>query len=115
MNQSGAISKEYFLQLSMAGSKLNLSFSAHEVLNKVIMALDGINRKVLLMPCKDPTAEPVIIQLGETLNISIKKTYAGIPAGGLKSKSVEAFIDSIVLVFEIAGKKTTEVVSFFDS
>ena len=115
MNQPGAIGKDHFLQLSKAGSRLNLSFSGYEVLNKSIMALDGVNRKLLLLPCHDPTAEPVIIPLGKVLNISVKKIYAGIPAGGLKSKALEAFINNILLEFEMADNQSTIVVSVYDA
>ncbi len=115
MNQSSAIGKDFFLQLSKEGSKLNLSFSGYEVLNNMIMALDGINRKMLLMHCNDITKQPVIIPLSETLNVSVKKTYSGIPAGSLRHKSLETFIDKIVLEFEMSDNPSKVMVPVFDA
>ena len=115
MNPTGAIGKDHFLQLSKAGSKLNLSFSGYEVFNTSIMALDGINRKLLLMPCHDPSAEPVILAIEEVVNISLKKIYAGIPAGGLKAKALEAFNNTILLEFEMANNKGTVIVPVYDA
>ena len=114
MNQVSAIGKDHFLQLSVAGSQLNLSFSGYEVFNNMIMALDGINRKLLLMPCSDSNAEFIIIPLDEHVNITLKKIYSDIPAGGLKSKSLEAFLEKVQLEFEIPGRQQNIVVPVYD-
>jgi len=115
MNPSGAIGKDFFVQLSKEGSKLNLSFSGYEVFDNIIMALDGINRKLLLMHCNDFKREPVILPLGEKLNVSVKKTYSGIPAGGLRYKSLDAFVDKIVMEFELSDNPTKAMVPVFDA
>lgn len=99
--------KEKYLQLSELGSKLNLAFSSQMLLNNKIIALDGIQRKLLVMDYDNEVNQHFIIDLNEVRCVSIKKNYSSIKPGELKKRSVDEFLETVCLQFENDNKKIT--------
>lgn len=104
-----------FLYLSEQGTKNDLSFSSQEMIGNKIIGLDGIKRKLLLMDDVNGRTLLQTIDLGEIESCTLKKIYNGIPAGELKKKGIEEFINSIVLQFDFKnGIRKPITLSFYD-
>src|SRR6478609_9135493 len=99
--------------LSKLGSQHGLSFtSQEELLNKTI-ALDGLQRKLLIIEENNARYDWNIIDLDEVENCSVKKVYDSIDAGGLKTKWVEAYLRTIVLQFNFNNDKPSFDLIFY--
>lgn len=99
---------------SESGTKNNLVFSSQEVLPDCILGLDGVHRKLLLV---NRTGEDEfvinLIHLDEVKSCSVKKHYAAIPAGTLKSKRLEQLLETVVLHFELVNNKPPTEIAFY--
>jgi len=107
--------KSKYVLLSELGSNFNLSFSSHMVLNKKLIALDGIKRILLLWEANNELNQPCIIELNKVSAVSIKKSYSSIRSGELRIKRFEEFLTRIDLQFEYRDKNEPVVLTFYDS
>ena len=107
--------KKVFLKLSELGSRLNLSFSSHVMLIDKVIALDGINRKLLVAKIADDLESAYTIELNEVKEISIRKTYSNIKPGELNKKRFNEFLETILLQFEFKNQKTKIGLPFYES
>jgi hypothetical protein len=104
-NVKAVFANSKYLQLSMLGSKYNLSFSSHLAVGNKIIALDGSKRSLLIWDTgKEPDAAH-IVELDKVTAVTIKKKYGSIASGELKYKSVEQFLQTIELQFEYANNE----------
>ncbi|MEP7257111.1 MAG: hypothetical protein ABI687_01960 [Flavitalea sp.] len=102
--------KTKYVQLSKLGSKLNMSFSSHEVLGEKIIGLDGIKRKLIVLQ----TDQVNIIRLDEVNSISVKKIYSSIKAEELKKREMHEFLNAIFLQFAFKDARETFVLPFYE-
>jgi hypothetical protein len=107
--------KDKYLLLSELGSKLNLSFSSHLVLGNKLIALDGKSKILLVSEPGNELSQPFIVELDKVSAVSVRKSYASIGPGELKSKGFEEFLKRIDLQFEYHDKNKTIALSFYDS
>lgn len=104
-----------YLQLSELGSKFNMSFSSHQVLGNKIMGLDGISKKLLILEQIDNQARSYIIDLDEATAISVKKIYSSIKGGELKKRTIDEFLETILLQFEFGNGNEDVALPFYES
>jgi len=100
---------KYFNQL---GTENGLSFSSNEFLKNKIMALDGLNRKILVVTKEGNYYGSYLIDLNQVKNCSVKKVYGTINGGDLKNRKLEQFLEKIVLHFEIYNKSSVEIIFY---
>lgn len=112
--RKGLIKDKYVL-LSELGSKFNLRFSSQLQLGNKLIALDGIQKRLLLSDSNNQSDLPQIIDLVEVEAVSIMKNYGSIGQGELKTKKVQQFLRRIDLQFEFGDKDKFIVFTFFDS
>jgi len=106
--------KDKYSQLSELGSKLNLSFSSHMSLGSKMIALDGVNRKLLVLDINNAANRHCIIHLDEVKIISVKKSYGGIKPGELNKKGFEEFLETILLYFEYREEGHSVALPFYE-
>lgn len=101
-------------RISRLGSELNLTLSAHEILEHCAIGLDPVNRKLLVANTDAITAPSfVVVDLDEIGNSVVIKKYGSIGSGGLKGKPLEQYLQSIVLLLELRqGKAPVEIVFY---
>jgi len=105
--------KEKYLPANEPGSELNLSFSSRLVLGSKIIALDGINKRLLVSAIQNGFNRSYIIDLDKAISISVKKRYSAIKAGELNEREFEEFLESIYLQFEYGENVETIELSFY--
>ena len=64
-NMDAKFDKSKYVLLSELGSRFNLSFSSHLVLHNKLMALDGLNRMLLVLETNNQLNQPYIIDLSQ--------------------------------------------------
>ena len=106
--------RDRYLQVSKLGSRLNLSFSSHLALSDKIIALDGIQKKLLVCEFKNDAVKHCLIELSKVKSISIRKIYEGIKAGELNERSFEDFIRTIRLHFEHTDNADDTDIIFYE-
>lgn len=97
---------------SQLGSQNNLSFSSQEILNHCVLALDGLNRKIVVVTKEENYYDSFIIDLNEIKNCTVKKIYGTIKAGDLKGHKLNQYLEKIVLHFELYCKPSVEIVFY---
>ena len=115
-NVNTRLVKDKYKQLSELGSRYNLSFSSHLILGSKLIALDGINKSLLISEVNNELDQPHIIELNKVAAVSIKKGYGNIKPGQLTNKSFEEFLKRIDLKFEYGNQdQATVFLTFYDS
>ena len=114
-NMDAKFDKSKYVLLSELGSRFNLSFSSHLVLHNKLMALDGLNRMLLVLETNNQLKQPYIIDLNKINAVSIKKIYGSIGPGALRYKKMDEFLRRIDLQFEYRDKNEFAVLVFYDS
>ncbi|MEO5995732.1 MAG: hypothetical protein ABIN89_03425 [Chitinophagaceae bacterium] len=104
-----------YLQLSELGSKLNLSFSSHELVAGKTIGLDGIKRKLIILEKNNEINQVNIISLDEVSSITVKKIYNSIKPGELRRRKVYEFLQSIYLQFDFKDARETIVLPFYEN
>jgi hypothetical protein len=104
-----------YIQLSELGSRLNLNFSNHEMVDGRIIGLDIIKRKLLIMEETSEINQINIIPLDEVSSISVKKIYSSIKPGELRKRKVCEFLKSMVLQLDFGDSRETVVVPFYEN
>jgi len=97
---------KHFSQLA---TENNLIFSKQEVLNTCVVALDGTNRKILVVTKEDSFYGSFIIDLDEVNICTVKKVYGTIKAGDLKDDKLDQHLEKIVLQFTLDNKPSIEI------
>jgi hypothetical protein len=97
-------------RLSQAGSTNNLSFSSTELLRNTAIGLDGLRRELLVLThFKNGDYFDFIISLNDVQSCSVRKVYAFINAGDLKSGKLEKHLEEIVLHIEFYHRGHTDI------
>ena len=110
-NMETTFASDKYQQLSILGSRFDLSFSSHMVIGNKLIALDGIKRSLLVLESNN---ESYIIDLNKVATIVVIKTYSSIRPGELNYKGIEEFINTIELQFEYSNKKGTVCLPFYN-
>jgi len=106
---------ELLNHFSKLGTKNNLSFSSHEILENCIIGLDGIKRKLLILKKIDEHRyDSLLLNLNEVKSCSKKKIYRTVNIGTEKKEKFENQIDKIVLVFDFIDNRQPVHVLFFE-
>ena len=107
--------KQIFNRLSELGIKNNLRFSSQELLENAVIALDGMQGKLLVINgiAKDKYDE-ALIDLDELKSCSLKKEYGSIRVGDLKKRKLEQLLNKISLHFEFRNNKEPVDVPFYE-
>lgn len=113
-NRHKELERDKYSRLSELGSQYNLAFSSHLVLGNRVIALDGINRKLLVSDFEKASPHSFVIDLDQTKAISIQKTYGSIKPGELRKRNFDDFVQSICLLFEPAENNKIISLSFFE-
>lgn len=108
------LAKSKYVEVSELGSRYNLSFSSQLVLGNMIMALDGVKRRLLVVEIAKEENHPLIIDLNNVAAVTVRKNYGSIGQGELKSKGLEAFLKRIDLQFKLNDNAGTIVLPFYD-
>jgi len=95
------------------GSQNNFSFSSQEILRNAIIGLDGVHRKILVLFTKDKL-QFELIDLQEVHKCRVIKYFKSISMKEWKGKNKEAYCEKIELHFEMNGKKSPIVITFYD-
>lgn len=114
-NVETRFSKSKYVLLSELGSRFNLSFSSHLVVNNKLIALDGLKRILLVMEANNELNQPTIIELNKITTVSIKRSYGSIKSGELRTKKFEEFLRRVDLQFGHRDKSEFTVLTFYDS
>lgn len=114
-NKKSTLAKLKFRHLSELGSRLNLSFSSHEIIGDKIICLDGVKKKLLIAQKNNVLNQSHIIALDEVKAISIKKVYNGIIAGALRKRRIGEFLKTMVLQFELKHQSELIILPFYES
>jgi len=114
-NVNARFVKSKYVLLSELGSRFNLSFSSHLVLNNKLIALDGLKRMLLVVETNNEFSQPHIIDLNKTTAVSIKKSYGSIGPGELRIKKFDEFLKRIDLQFGYHDKNESVDLTFYDS
>ena len=107
--------KQIFNRLSELGIKNNLRFSSQELLENAVIALDGMQGKLLVINgiVKDNYDE-ALIDLDDLKSCSLKKEYGSIRVGDLKKRKLEQLLNKISLHFEFRNNKEPVDVPFYE-
>jgi hypothetical protein len=96
-----------------SGTKNGLTLSSQEILNDVVIGLDGIRRKLLIQSESKEEAYSQVIDLDEVKSCSVIKHYGAINAGGLKNSKLEQHLEKLVLHFDFDDGKLPFEIPFF--
>lgn len=107
--------KQLYNRLSELGIEKNLRFSSQELLQNGVIALDGVQRKLLVISgSAKENYDETLIDLNELKSCSLKKEYGGIKAGELKKTKLVQLLNKVSLHFEFRDNKEPIEVSFYD-
>lgn len=107
------LAKNKYVQLSELGSRFNLSFSGQLILNRLIIALDGLKQRLLVFATDKPLDEAYVIALNKIAAVTVKKTYSSIRPGELRNKRMEEFLKRIDLQFQYRDNRDLVVLPFY--
>lgn len=107
--------KQIFNRISELGIMNNLRFSSQELLQNAVIALDGMQGKLLVINgiAKDKYDE-ALIDLDDLKSCSLKKEYGSIRVGDLKKRKLEQLLNRISLHFEFNNNKEPVEVPFYE-
>jgi hypothetical protein len=110
-NKKEAMNKllNHFNQLAFEN---NIRVSSQEILNHLVLGLDGINRKMLVVTVEDENYRSFLIDLREVKNCSVKKVFGTIKAGDLKRHKLEQYLEKIVLNFELHREPPVQILFY---
>lgn len=114
MKKAGRLRRKAYLKLAKLAGRLNISFSKYIAIGGKIFGLDEKNKKLLISDEHGTQTGQQIIELDKVKSVSLKKSYDSIPAGELRKKSVEDFINQIRLQFEHFNNGQQTILSFYD-
>lgn len=84
-----------------------LYISSQAILQTCIIALDGINRKMIV---QHSDGSHCIIDLDEVLSCSVIKQYGSIYGGDLKTRQLDQYLQKVLLCFHFkTGKPPVEI------
>lgn len=109
------LAKLKFRHLSELGSRLNLSFSSHDVIGDKIICLDGIRKKLLIAQKNNILNQSCLIALDDVKTISIKKVYNGIIAGALRKRKMGEFLQTLTFQFEMKHKSEPIILPIYEN
>lgn len=109
-------SKRKFRKLLLFLNKLacsnNLLLSDKEMLGDKIVAIDKMQKKLLVASKSDDGYQSQIVHLSEIKSCKIKKTYSGIQAVHFKKNKVDEYLKSIMILFDFSNHKVPLVLEF---
>jgi len=94
---------------SQLGTSNALAFTSQEILQDVVIGLDGINRKLLILHNQHESFEWKVVDLAQVHNCSVKKVY--LTSGPAHAR--EAHLDRLVLAIELKQGGGIMEVPFF--
>jgi len=106
---------EIFMKLSDAGSRLGLSFTSQEILGENILALDGLNRKLVLLEPAGDDYTTSVLALEEVKACKLKTDHINMMHADNKQGRTELFLNSILLQFEFKENRSPFEVKFYDA
>lgn len=106
--------KSKYLEVSELGSRYGLSFSSQLVLNDKIIALDGLQKCLLVVEMNNKPSTPNIIDLKKVSAVTVRKVYGKINQGELESRGIDEFLDKVDLQFQFNNGPETIVLPFYD-
>ncbi len=109
----GGAMKKLLMYFSEEGIRNDLSFSSQLILKDCIIGLDGINRKFLIAKQEDGALSSFLIDLNDIKTCTVKKEYGFIKGGDLRNKTLDQYLDKIVLHFEFKNGKADAEIPFY--
>jgi len=106
--------KKIFKQLNQLGVDNGLSFSSQELFGKEMLALDAVNRKLVIMKDAGEAFDADIISLDDIQRCSIKKDYANIIHNDKKPHLNELLLNEILLQLNFKDSREPVVIRFYD-
>ncbi len=101
-------------ELSKSGAENNLTFSSQELLNDAIIGFDAMRLKLLILQKDGEDAYKLkIVDLESVRNCSVKKIFKPFYEDNSPEKSIENYLDKIVLQFEFADNRESIEVNFY--
>lgn len=108
-------STELLNHFSRLGSENNLSFSSQEILERCIMGLDGIQKKLLILKKFDKHGyDSILLDLNEVKNCSKKKIYKKVNIGTSKKERFENHLDKIILELGFINSRPPVQILFYE-
>ena len=106
--------KQSFWNLSKLGSKHRLAFTSQESFGECVFALDGVHRKLLVLPhSKKDDPSPIVIDLEEIARCSLKYNYGAINRGEADNKNLSDYLEQLYIKFELKnGSEPVEVLLY---
>ena len=91
-----------------------LCISGKEVLENAILGVDNLNEKIIITSYNSLKVQKQIFSIKQISRCFIKKVYRKIDAGDLKYKSLDEFVDKVILQIERTNVKEITEVTFYD-
>jgi len=106
---------ELLSQFSGVATQKNLTFTSQEILETVLMGLDGIQRKLLIISRLGADKhDTLLIDLKEVKTCTKKQLYNRISVGNYSKARFENQIQKIVLEFEYTDGRVPSQITFFE-
>ena len=93
----------------------DLSFTSQEILQHLILALDGSKRKLLLVEEKNKNYDTRVIDLSDVHTCKVKKVYAAIDIHQYKRNKPEQYLNSIAIELELHNGQSPVEIFFYRS
>ena len=107
---------ELLNHFSKLGTENNLSFTSQEILEKCIIGLDGIQKKLLILKkIEKDTYDSILLDLNEVKSCSKNTIYKRLNIGTTKKERFENHIDKIVLDFDFIDNRQPVQILFFEN
>ena len=90
-----------------------LSLTGQEVLQAVVIGLDGPNKKLIVVEERNETYDPQVIDLLEVRTCKIKKVYTAIHSSDYKKNRPEDYLKSIALELDFKARRSPVAVFFY--
>lgn len=93
-------------------SRHGLYISSQTILQTCVLALDGINRKMIV---QDSDFRHCIIDLDEVRSCTVRKTYRSIHGGELEHGLLDGYLQEVLLCFEFKSGKAQVEIPFYQT
>jgi hypothetical protein len=103
-----------YLEVGEPGSGFKTSYSSRLVFGSRIIALDEMEKCLLVVDTDDRLNPSYVIDLNNLTSVTIKRSYGSINRGALRNKGIEEFLQRIDLQFEFGKSYKTISLPFYD-
>jgi hypothetical protein len=104
--------KKLLRYLSEQASRNRFRISGQELLKNSIIAIDGPNRKLMIVSSQKNSLDTSVINLDELEQCKVQKLYGAIKVGELRKHTLEHYLEKIVLHLKMKNGEHTEAVFF---